>query len=353
MGTSRKVRKVVASKIAEFNRKKRSCLTVKSKKNCFLNALIINISLYEKQKLFTLSDRNRRRQPKVVFKKLRALLRKRARRRLGFHPKKVSHWSQYLEKVGFKVVILQGDLHFKVVTNSSQTFKGKELFLVRYKNNLPNKKRFHYDVVKSPKGYFGKGYVCNVCYKFSKSKLIHCCSFKCYMCKSDVKHDRVSKLTLNTKCTKCNRYFYGKSCKNIHLTNGVCARKRFCDTCFSCYIENKKKKHWCSPDYCKTCKCDHLPGRHFIKGEIGKPKLTEYFLIFDFETFAEKEDKKMIEKAYLCVSRLYKIEYDTTSEVPEIKNTPSYVEKIFEGLNSAKEFFDYVISGEIPQKQSV
>jgi hypothetical protein len=177
------------------------------------------------------------------------------------------------------------------------------------------------------------------------------------MCKSLKRHDRDVSLYPSIKCRSCKRYFYGRSCKEMHNLNKVCERKKFCEWCHSTYIVKKKKKHYCrSQNYCLTCKIVHEPNRHFIKGDIEKPDPTRNFLIFDFETFPDGPEK--LETAYFCSTRLYTISYKTVtftnsdgsvSEFLEVEDNCPYVEKNFEGLDCSRDFYKYVVSGEIPR----
>jgi len=69
-------------------------------------------------------------------------------------------------------------------------------------------------------------------------------------------------------------------------------------------------------------------------------------LIFDFETFS---DEKRYEQPYLCVSRLYNLK-DIFKNNNSTVNSVKYQEKIFYGIECAKELFEYLTSGDLPLK---
>jgi hypothetical protein len=356
-------RKCVIANLKDFNKRKRSCLTIKSSKNSFLNSIIVGISLLyqgKKNPCFSLPAKLLECQCVKTLKRIRLKLKRDALVKTGSPVRFVKHWLAYLKSIGIDIIIFQGNLHFKIFGDVSEFNNTHQIYLIRYKNDNrdKSKKKFKYDVIKNPSGYFQKGFLCKKCFKFSKSKRIHCCRYACYMCKSLKRHDRDVSLYPSSKCDSCKRYFYGRSCKKLHNENKVCDRKKFCELCYSTYVVKPKREHYCrTENYCLTCKIVHEPNRHFIKGEIDKPEPTTNFLIFDFETFPDGEQK--LETAYFCSTRLYTISYKTetvvnsdgsVSETLEVDDNYTFVEKNFEGLNCSKDFYKYVTSGEIPRK---
>ncbi len=167
------------------------------------------------------------------------------------------------------------------------------------------------------------------------------------MCKSLICHDKKLNPRI-TFCTKCNRHFYSKSCKFAHIKNKICERKKICKICDNLYVVKKTKPHKCyNIDYCKTCKIIHPPNRHFIRSGFSPPKNCKYLLIFDFETF---NNKNKFVTPYLCVSRLYNIESLYSTVLVNLQTSDfTFEEKIFYGINCAKEFFFYLISGLVPK----
>jgi DNA polymerase type B, organellar and viral len=349
-------RKCVLDNIKEFNKRKKSCVFIKSINNSFINSVIVAISLHFKDqlKLFNISANALNKQSVKSFKRIKEQLKIN-----GCKNGKVVEWIAYFKSIGIDIIIFQGNKHFKIFGDVKDYTQNNQIHLVRYKNDCKSsKKKFKYDVLQNPSGYFQKGFMCKICFKFSKSKVVHCCRYACYMCKSLKRHDREDRLK-RSKCTICNRYFYGVSCKKLHVRNKVCKRKKCCEKCQSVYVVKGTKQHYCrTENYCNTCKIVHPPNRHFIKGEIEVPDPTTSFLVFDFETFP-CGDKK-VETAYFCSTRLYTLTY--TSELigenangtqkikHEVNDNYTFVEKNFEGLNCSKEFYEYIVSGEIPLK---
>jgi hypothetical protein len=359
-------RKCVLNNIKDFNKRKRSCVYINSPKNSFINSVILALDLKGNKEAnsFKLSDKARKNQDVKEFKRIREKLKRKALKKTKKTPRLVTDWIAYFKEIGIDIVIFQGNLHFKIFGDVNLLTEKEQIYLVRYKVECKRKKsgkKFKYDVVKNPTGYFQKGFLCSKCFKFSRSKHVHACRYACYMCKSLERHDKDPELNLSTKCRKCSRFFYGQSCKKMHVTNLVCDRKKFCESCFSIYTVKPKKPHWCKKtNYCSTCRIIHPPNRHYIRGEIEKPELTKNFLIFDFETFP-LGDKKL-ETAYFCSTRLYTINYLTKGEttvingksevtiIPEVDdNGTTFIEKNFEGLDCSKQFYNYLVSGDIPR----
>jgi len=344
----KKLKKTANITIQNFNRLKKSCIVVKSKLYSFVCGLIIALSFKEnvicgyvrKNSIFKLKNWQRKCQPKRLFKTLNEKLVSDATKYLKFVPTKIRHWRRFMNYLGFNLVIYCANNHFRIINEKDhikRTFFG-EIYLLRCDSD--SKCKYHYDVIRKPNGYFGK-FICTLCFKSGKNKTSHICKYKCIMCKSEVKHDKQS--TMQTSyCKNCHRYFYNKSCKNIHIRNKICDRKKMCLKCDNLYIVNIKKPHQCySKDFCKSCQCIHPPRKHYIKGSFKPPPHCEHILIFDFETFNNSNN---IVTPYLCVSRLYNI-----TDVEEISDCV-YQEKIFYGIECAKEFFTYLISGLVPLK---
>jgi len=350
----KRLKKSTNINIANFNKIKKSCIVVKSNLTSFIYGLIIALSFKEnvncayvkKNDIFKLKDWQRKYQPKTIFKTLSNKLTTDASKFLTFIPVKIKHWRTFLNYLGFNLVIYCAKSHYKII---NERYLGKnsffrDIFLVKSDNDFGTK--YHYDVIRKPNGYFGK-FICKLCYKSGKSLLSHICKNRCFMCKSQVQHDK--QLTIRTSyCKKCHRYFYNKSCKNIHIRNKVCERKKICLKCDNLFIVKKKKEHKCySKDYCKFCKCIHPPRKHFIKSGFKPPPDCEFILIFDFETFNNVNN---VVTPYLCISRLYNIKeiYNQKSEVSF--SDCDYEEKVFYGVDCGRDFFIYLTNGLVPKK---
>jgi DNA polymerase type B, organellar and viral len=356
-------RKCIVNNINDFNKRKQSCLVIKSVKNSFLNSIIVAIAnkFKNSKDLFKLSLRDLKTQNIQVFKRIREELRCKAFRKIGIRPNCVKDWIKYFKSILIDIIIFQGNLHFKIFGDVNELKHKQQIHIVRFRNNckIDTNEKFKYDVLKKLAGYLQKGYICDKCFKCSKSKLVHCCRYACYMCKSTKRHDRDEKLFANIKCNACNRYFYGKSCRELHIRNGECNRKKYCGNCFSVYVLNRDKPHFCKTEnYCTTCKIVHKANQHFIKGDISKPEPIRNFLIFDYETFPASEDRK--ETPYFCSTRLYTIEYKCVQDENNAQEGGgdksrlevvdyTFTEKNFEGLNCSKEFYNYIVSGDIPK----
>src|SRR6266851_10685 len=351
----RKLKKSANIVISDFNRMKRSCIVVKSKIISFICGIIIALSLKEnsncayvkRNRNFKLEKNQRYTQPKSVFKSLCEKLCLDAKSYLTFVPTKIKHWRKFLNYLGFNLVIFFSKNHFRILNENylRKNTSCKDIYLIKCDSDSSTK--YHYDVIRKPDGYFQR-FICKLCYKTGKNKASHLCQFKCYMCKSSVRHDR--KLILRTTlCKKCNRYFYTKSCKNIHFRNNVCKRKKVCLKCDNLYIVRKKKEHKCHPkDYCRMCKCIHPPRKHFIRSSFKPPENFSHMLIFDFETF---NNENKIVTPYLCVSRLYIIEQVFNPLFVNLQTTDIlFEEKVFYGLDCGKDFFIYLTSGLVPKK---
>ena len=339
----------------EFNKQKKNCITVKSHLLSFLNALIISFSLSEnaninfvKKNWFNLSESLRKKQPNITLKVLRLKLRKLATDVLNFVPKKISDWRSFLYLLDFNLIIFCGQNHYKILNQKACLKNGEtcknNLYLMRSAGDKGFK--YHYDVIRTPCGYYNK-YFCKLCYKTSKSKAIHFCRYVCYMCKSKSRHDRNSR-NKSSYCKNCNRFFYGKICKDIHIASGICDRKKVCTKCDQLYIVKKKKdwQHYCrAKDYCRTCQTTHPKNRHYIRAGFKPPPQLESILVFDFETFRNVNG---YETPYLCVSRLYDVKSILDESVtPE---NISFEHREFYGLNCEKEFYEYLVSGKLPLK---
>ncbi len=347
-------RKSVFETGEEFNKRKRCIISVKSRQFSFLNAIIIALSFPDNrckfvlQNKLNLNSKQRLNQGKYRFKILRKQLNTLATDYLTFKPTQIKHWQKFFGSVNFNLVVISTQSHFKRLSRKALFSKDKKirnLFLGRFKNN---ELKYEFSAIKKPAGYFNK-FVCKKCFKSSKSKKEHSCQYECFMCKSSTRHDKLLK-SKNSYCRSCNRNFYSKLCKDIHIQNGVCDRKKICKKCDNLYVVVKNKEHRCYPkDYCRRCKLTHPPNRHYIKSISENVKPVQNFLIFDFETF---HAENMIEIPYLCVSRLYSMEYSKKTEVNPNHELVghSHIEKVFYGLNCCKDFYDYLISTEVPSK---
>ena len=231
----KRLKKSVHVNIANYNKLKKSCIVVKSKLCSFICGIIIALSFksnlkcgYVKKNVnFNLKNWERKCQPRSLFKILTDKFVTDAINYLTFVPTKIKHWRSFLNYLGFNLVIFCAKSHYKILNEKSVTKQSfyRDIFLVR-SECVGTGGKYHYDVIKKPDGYFGR-FICKLCFKQAKSFEAHLCKYKCYMCKSKVRHDR--KLTLRTTyCKKCNRYFYNKSCKNIHIRNNICNRKKVC-----------------------------------------------------------------------------------------------------------------------------
>jgi len=341
-----KMKKGAKQTLSDFIKRKKSVVTVKSKQFSFLISVIIALSY--KSKRYDIQPSQIKNQPKQHFKELTEKLCADATSYLGFKPTRIKEWRTFLKHLGFDLIIFCANSHYRIVNENviSTNSQGQKLFLLRSQGEFG--KKYHYDFVRKPNGYFEK-FLCNLCFKRSKSKQNHLCKFKCYMCKSHKRHDRQFESTIRMHmCTKCNRYFYSRSCKDLHIKNKICDRKKICLKCDKLYVMKKTKEHKCyAKNYCMSCKCIHPEHKHFIKSGFSPPDNFSHLLVFDFETF---NDTKNYVTPYLCVSRLYNIEniFDYSNPNFEPKDC-SFTEKIFFGLNCSKDFFLYLTSGLLPK----
>ena len=222
------MKKSVKQTIFDYNKKKRNCITVKSRLNSFLNALIIAFSLPEnsnntfvKNNGFIFSQSFSRNQPEINLNFMRKKLKKIACKSLNLKPTRISEWRTFLTSVGFNLIIFCGQNNFKIL-NEKRCLKNCEnlkinLYILRCDGDKDLK--YHYDVIRTPSGYYNK-YFCKRCFKTSKSRKIHCCKYVCFMCKSKSRHDRDFK-TKSSYCKSCNRYFYGRMCKQMHIRSQI------------------------------------------------------------------------------------------------------------------------------------
>jgi len=341
--------------MTNFLKHKRSVITVKSKTFSFVTSVIVALLLKENSNNYIkdygdLTPKQLRLQPAYIFNGLREKITNDASKYLGYKPTRINELRKFLTHLGFDLVIFCSQSHYRIINEKAikQNSNGKKIFLLKSVGEFGKKN--HYDVLRKPSGFFGK-FLCKLCFKTSRNKTIHVCKFKCYMCKSSKRHDR--NLTPKTLlCIKCNRYFYSRYCKAAHITNKICDRKKICLKCESLYIVKKTKEHRCkTKDYCISCKIIHPQNRHFIKSGFKAPDNFPNILIFDFETF---NDKNNVVTPYLCVSRLYDIENIFDYSDPNFQPKDClFTEKIFYGLDCAKNFFLYLTSGLLPKKTVV
>ena len=117
---------------------------------------------------------------------------------------------------------------------------------------------------------------------------------KCKACKAPAK---CSVNESQVTCDKCNKYFYGKTCYNNHITNKKCKEHSYkCPKCHRFYKTRdlKQEDHKCDEVKCGNCK-KYVPMDHecyMLKKDLKTP--SEKYIFYDFETKLDPTTKKHI-----------------------------------------------------------
>ena len=141
----------------------------------------------------------------------------------------------------------------------------------------------HYDVISNIAGF-----TCvNDDHNISEYK-------KCKLCKNETKCNIEEP---GVSCTKCCKYFYGKSCLESHIANKKCIEYSYmCKKChkFCKTADAKLEDHTCDQLKCGNCK-EYVNEGHqcyILKTDI-KPHSEKYWF-FDFETKLDMKCKQHV-----------------------------------------------------------
>ena len=148
---------------------------------------------------------------------------------------------------------------FQAVLNNYQLYViSKDHFnSIIYKGQDSDNKIFlychdqHYDVITSMPAFLGRSYFCTTCQKGYDHKEKHKCNNVCHACYKI--HESSEEDWIH--CSKCNRYFKGHTCYDLHKTqttkgNSTCKTYYRCEECSKTINKNMhKKKHVCDERY--------------------------------------------------------------------------------------------------------
>ncbi|KAG8192310.1 hypothetical protein JTE90_002131 [Oedothorax gibbosus] len=172
----------------------------------------------------------------------------------------------------------------------------KELQKVSYKGSERPRKVYlwlhkeHYDLITSPKGFYGSNFYCEDCNAPFQRLLGHMCDALCYVCRSS-KCPKMSPVI----CKDCDCLCQSEACYAKHKTSGICDKVYQCRKCCK-RIERKecpKEKHRCDEIKCRGCK-QYVKGDHLCFIEKKEPKKpNNHLLFFDLETDQSSGEHKV------------------------------------------------------------
>ncbi|XP_071042671.1 uncharacterized protein [Parasteatoda tepidariorum] len=169
-----------------------------------------------------------------------------------------------------------------------------DYFYVSYRGSTRDVKIYlylhnsHFDLIKSPRGFFGSDYFCDSCLKPYQSLALHRCEFLCHVCR----RSNCTKESDAVRCTACDRLCSSSACYSTHIERGICALIYQCRKC-SKVIERKKclqDLHKCGEIRCKNCKKYFPPGHLCFLGKLEAKKHSDKLMFYDFETTQETRE---------------------------------------------------------------
>ncbi|KAG8173354.1 hypothetical protein JTE90_011604 [Oedothorax gibbosus] len=139
----------------------------------------------------------------------------------------------------------------------------------------------HYDLIKSPKGFYGASYYCEFCNVPFKTLIAHACSDICHICRRDQCVKGSPK-----RCSHCDRNCASDDCYNAHKQNGICRQIWQCRKCCKVMEWRKctKYEHKCGETRCKGCK-NYVGSDHqcYLSSKPSKSSVDK-LMFFDVET---------------------------------------------------------------------
>ncbi|GFQ82229.1 uncharacterized protein TNCT_105291 [Trichonephila clavata] len=139
----------------------------------------------------------------------------------------------------------------------------------------------HFDVITSPKGFYGSNFFCEACFKPFDHIEMHNCSTICHVCRSPSCRIGESK-----RCSDCDRNTRSEFCFKAHKENGLCDKLYQCRKCCKVILRKvcPRSQHQCGEKRCPSCK-KVVAKNHmcYLQKESAK-KSNEKLIFFDFET---------------------------------------------------------------------
>ncbi|GFR22004.1 uncharacterized protein TNCT_496202 [Trichonephila clavata] len=139
----------------------------------------------------------------------------------------------------------------------------------------------HFDVITSPKGFYGSNFFCEACFKPFDHIEMHNCSTICHVCRSPSCQIGESK-----RCSDCDRNTRSEFCFKAHKENGLCDKLYQCRKCCKVILRKvcPRSQHQCGEKRCPSCK-KVVAENHmcYLQKESAK-KSNEKLIFFDFET---------------------------------------------------------------------
>ncbi|MCP5060057.1 MAG: hypothetical protein GY937_25425, partial [bacterium] len=109
----------------------------------------------------------------------------------------------------------------------------------------------HYDIVKSPSGFFNSSFYCKHCDKAYSNRYKHRCKYVCTKCDARVP----CAIGERKHCAICNCNFNSVECYDRHLAvnqgSSRCMRFKLCRMCRKGYPTNRQ--HVCGAAKCRNC----------------------------------------------------------------------------------------------------
>ncbi|KAG8177593.1 hypothetical protein JTE90_024194, partial [Oedothorax gibbosus] len=139
----------------------------------------------------------------------------------------------------------------------------------------------HYDLIKSPKGFYAANHYCEQCNKLFDHIAHHFCASLCPICR---KVNCVDDGPLS--CNECSRQCRSEMCYRSHKSNRIFDKLYQCRDCHK-VIEIRKclmDRHVCDTVQCKGCKPFVSPGHQCYLHRVPPKQPCDQFIFYDFET---------------------------------------------------------------------
>ncbi|MCP5059035.1 MAG: hypothetical protein GY937_20210, partial [bacterium] len=129
----------------------------------------------------------------------------------------------------------------------------------------------HYDIIKSPSGFFNTSFYCKHCDKAYSNRYKHRCKYVCTKCDARVP----CAIDERKHCAICNCNFNSVECYDRHLAvnqgSSRCMRFKLCRMCGKGYPTNRQ--HVCGAAKCRNCGKFYKETHYcFIQPIVDKPK---------------------------------------------------------------------------------
>lgn len=303
--------KQVFKNVAEFVKRKRCVIEVKSKKMCFWVSVGLGLAQYnrpdEYKQLLASGGTSRY--------KLREARGKILMNECGLEESVASSdFSKIESKLKISLLIVDYD-GMKITYSSKLNFP--VICLLATTDECEN---LHYHYVN--KDHIGalweRRKFCFNCMKGYQDTR-HKCFSRCHACQSidcEGKDVKLKKL-FTLKCMDCNCHFLNQECFNNHLKK-LCKKFKLCEECN--YLYTRKDAHKCGERMCGNCKqfvaiseehlCYHQP---LTTEDLAAP--SEKYIYYDYETFLDESNIHVVAgivACYHCEDKFYR--FFSTSE---------------------------------------